>query len=139
MARTPAQVAAKWQRNIKNATTEIRDGVTATTESPMEKAADAADKWINRLQEAHSSGKFAARLRAVPLETWKKNTIEVGIPRIAAGADKAVSDLERFYGELFSFQEIIGRELDAMSDVTLEDSIVRMTHNMRRMSEFSRS
>ena len=139
MAKTPSAAASKWKRNIQGATQEIKDGVMNTTKNPMELAADAQDKWFNRIQEAYNSGKFAARLRAVPIEKWRRNTIDIGIGRISAGAEKAEKDLEKFYGELFSFQQTIASELDGMPDVTLEDSIARMTHNTRRMAEFSRS
>lgn len=139
MAKTPQQAAAKWGSRLKGAQTEIRQGVEGVTESPMDKAADAADKWINRLQEAHSSGKFARRLRAVPLDKWKRNTIDIGINRISAGVDKATDDMEDFFSQLFSFQESLLRTVDSMPDTTLDDSINRMVAWARGMNEFSRS
>lgn len=135
-----AQTATrKWGDRLKSASTEIREGVEAVTESPMDKAADKADKWINRLQEAHASGKYAARLRAVPLSKWKENTLSVGLGRIPAGVDKAKSDMESFYAELLPYQERLKSTVDAMPDVTLEDSINRMVAFTRGMAEFSRS
>jgi len=136
---TAQQAAAKWQTRLKGAQQEIRQGVEATTESPMEKAAAAADKWVNRVQEAHANGKFARRLRGVPIEKWKRNTIDKGIPRIAQGVDSAVDDMEDFFSELLSYEEGLKRTVDAMPDTTLEDSINRMTAWVRGMAEFSRS
>jgi len=136
---TAQQSAAKWASRLKGAQQEIRQGVESTSINPMERAADASDKWINRLQEAHASGKFARRLRGVPIEKWRRNTIDKGIPRIAAGVDAAADDMEDFFSELLSFEEGLKRTVDAMPDTTLEDSIARATAWIRGMSEFSRS
>lgn len=134
---TPQQTARKWQSRLKGATTEIREGVQAVERSPMEAAASNPEKWLNGVQQ--SAVKWANRLRAVPLETWKQRTVDIGIGRIPAGVDAAVSDMEGFFGELADYQTRIDRELNDMADVTLEDAIARMTHQVRRMSEFSRS
>ena len=139
MAKTPQAAAEKWANRLKGATGEVRAGVESVTESPMDKAADAADKWINRVQEAHSSGKFAARLRATPLAKWKQNTLEKGIGRIAAGVDNARGDVQSFYDQLFPFQDSLKATVESMPDVTLEDSIARMTTWVRGMADFQRS
>lgn len=132
----PRISARKWNSRLKAATTEIREGVDAVTENPALAAAAASEKWVNRVSE--SRARFEAGLSRVTLEDWKQATIDKGIPRIAAGADAAVSDVEQFQTELMAFQEGIDRELSGMPDVTLEDSIARATHQMRRMSEFHR-
>jgi hypothetical protein len=135
---TPQQATRKWASRLKGAQTEIREGVQSTQKNPMELAAAAQDKWINRLQEAANSGKFAARLRAVPLEKWRSNTVEIGIPRISAGVDAAQGDMEEFFSQLLPFQESLSAQVDSMPDTTLDDSINRMTAWVRGMSEFQR-
>ena len=72
---TPEEFAEKHARRLKAAVEDIRAGVERVTESPTAKAAAKQDKMIARLQEAVSSGKWAARLKAVPLEDWKSKTI----------------------------------------------------------------
>jgi len=135
---TAQQAARKWASRLKGAQTEIREGVQSTSKNPMELAAAAQDKWINRLQEAANSNKFANRLRAVPLEKWRQNTIEIGIPRISAGVDAAQGDVEDFFAQLIPFQESLQGTIDSMPDTTLDDSINRMTAWIRGMSEFQR-
>ena len=136
---TPQQAAAKWATRLKGASTEIRQGVEAVTDSPMEKAADNAEKWLNGVQQAYASGKFANRLRNTPISKWKTNTLDKGIQRIPAGVDNAISDVESFFAELLPFEESLSREIDNMPDVNLEDSINRMTAWARGMAEFQRS
>lgn len=133
---TPAQTARKWRDRLKGSTTQIREGVEGVTENPADAAAAAADKWLDRV--ANSRERFISGLSRVTLDDWKQATIQKGIPRIAAGADAAEGEVEQFQAELMTFQATIDRELAAMPDVTMEDSIARATHQMRRMSEFTR-
>lgn len=139
MAGTPQQVTRKWGDRLKSSTTEIREGVERVTESPMDKAADAQDKYLNGVQEAVSSGKYAARLRATPLSAWKDATLNKGIGRISAGVDGAKSKMESFYAELLPFEDNLKREVDGMPDVTFEDSLLRMTAWARGMRDFKRT
>ena len=139
MATTKERAAAKWARNLKAATGEIRLGVEGVTESPMLKAAAAVDKYAEGVRRAVESGKYVARLRATPLSLWKTNTLDKGIGRIAAGVDAADSKVEAFFGELLPFQDGLKNTVDAMPDVTLEDSIQRMTTWTRGMADFKRS
>ncbi len=139
MATTKERAAAKWARNLKAATGEIRIGVEAVTESPMLKAAAAVDKYAEGVRRAVESGKYVARLQATPLALWKTNTLDKGIGRIAAGVDAADSKVEAFFGELLPFQDSLKNTVNNMPDVTLEDSIQRMTTWARGMSEFRRS
>ena len=139
MATNPQAAANKWANRTKGATNEYRSGIQGVTESPMVKAAEAADKYLNRVQEAVSSGKFQERLRNTPIDKWKTASLEKGAQRIAAGVDGAVGDVEDFYSQLFPFQETLQRQVDNMADATLEDSINRMVAWTRGMADFHRS
>ena len=57
---------------------------------------------------------------------------------IDAGVDAASDKIEDFFGQLFQHQEGLERKVAGMSDLTLEDSIARMTTWVRGMSEFQR-
>lgn len=133
---TPQQTARKWNSRLKGATTEIREGVEGTDKNPMQLAAANPEKWLFGVQNAVD--KFVAGLNRVSIEDWKRRTIDIGIPRIAAGADAAVPAMEVFFAELADFQNTINSELDRMADVTLEDAIARATFQIRRMAEFTR-
>ena len=138
MATTPQRAAEKWVRNLSAATGEIRDGVNGVTSSPMAAAADQAEKYRLRVNEAVDSGKYQSRLRGVSLEDWKRATIDKGIGRIAGGAAAAEDDVQDFMAELLPFQERLSSTIDAMPDTTLEDSIARQAAWTRGMAEFQR-
>lgn len=136
---TPSEAAAKWASRTKNAVPEYRSGILGVTDSPMEKAADQADKYLAGVQNAVSSGKYVDRLRGVSLQSWQDKAVNVGAARIAAGVDAAESDVQRVYEQLFPFEENLQRQVDAMPDTTPEDSINRMVAWSRGMMEFHRT
>lgn len=140
MARvTPAEFAEKWARRTKGATADYTRGIERVSEAPGAKAAARADKMLAGVQEAISTGKWQARVGAVPLSEWKAKATQKGAPRIAAGVDGATADMARFGGELLAAVDGAVAEIAAMPDATLEDRITRATSYMRRMSEFRRS
>lgn len=132
---TPQEIAEKQARRLKGSTQDIIRGIERVTEAPGVKAAAKADKMLTNLTEAVTSGKWAANVGAVPLDDWKKSTIEKGVPRISAGIDAAIPKMTDFHQQRQAHQQGIDSELDRMADISLEDGIQRATHQMRRMSE----
>ncbi len=132
----PNAFAEKWNRRLKSAIPDIRKGVEAVTESPMEKAAANKDKMKNKLIEAIDSGKWESRLKAVSLDEWKKKLIEKGLPAISTGADLAKPKVADFAGQLLDYEKSIIGEIDRMPTVTLDDSIRKMEAWARAMNKF---
>ena len=135
---TPAESAEKWGRRLKGSTEDIRTGVIRVTEAPGKKAAEKKGKWVAKMTDAKVQDKWAKRVGEVSLEDWKKQMVDVGIGRISAGVDAEVPDMGDFYSEVFPYIETGQKEVEAMADITLEDSIARMDKFVRHMSKFSR-
>lgn len=135
---TPQEFREKHARRLKGAIEDIRRGVERVDVAPGIKAAQAQEKMLAKLTEAVTSGKWADRVSAVPLEEWKNAILTKGINRIAQGVDGAASKVEAFAEELLAYQDRLLKEIEGMPDVTLEDGIARMTHWVRRMAEFKR-
>jgi hypothetical protein len=93
---------------------------------------------LQNVSEAVSSGRWADRVSAVSLEDWRSKMLNKGVGRIAAGVDAATSKQSEFFGQLFDHQERLSAEISRMPDLTLEDSINRMTTFIRGMSKFRR-
>lgn len=136
---TPQEFAEKWARRLSAAAPDIQKGVQRVDQSPTEKAAGKKDKMLQNLTQAVQSGKWEAGLRRVSLNDWKTALINKGIPRITQGVQGAQSDVADFAGQLLSYQDQIKSEIERMPDLTLEDSINRMTAWVRKMSQFKRS
>jgi len=135
---TPAEFREKHARRLKAATDDMRKGVEAVTQAPGAKAAAKIDKLRTNLLKAIDSGKMAARLKAVPLEVWKKKMIDKGIGRVASGIDDAAPKVEDFAAQLLPHIDKVKGEVDRLPDVTLEDNINRMTAFVRGMAKFSK-
>lgn len=136
---TPQQFSEKWARRLQSATPDITNGVNRVDTAPTEKAATKKDKMLANLTASVQSGKWESGLRRVTLADWKKATVEKGIPRIAQGASGATGKVSAFASQLLPFQDTLAAQVNAMPDLTLEDSINRMTTWVRGMSKFQRS
>jgi len=135
---TAAQAREKHARNLKASVPDITIGVDAVTEAPGKKAAAAQAKMKANLVASIDDGTWAQRVGAVTLEEWKTAMKDKGIGRIASGIDGAAAKTEDFFNQLFSYQDSIKPEIDRMPDLTLEDSINRMTTWVRKMAQFSK-
>lgn len=136
---TPAAAAEKQVRNLKASVEQIKAGVSAVTESPMEKAAAQQEKMLAKLTAAVTEGKWAAGLRRVTLAQWKDAFLKKGVNRIGQGAEAAKPKLTAFYGEFFPFLQTVQDECKAMTNISIEDAVAIASHNIRRIAEFKRT
>jgi len=136
---TPQEFQEKHARRLKASVEDVRRGIDRVTESPTAKAAAKQDKMLTNLTASVNSGKWAAGLKRVSLEDWKKKTRDVGVNRIAAGIDAAAPKVVAFAEDLLPHIERGQEKIKGMSDVTLDDNINRMTTFIRHMSEMKRS
>ncbi len=135
---SPKEAQEKHARNLKNSIPDMELGVNRVTVAPTQLAADKADKMLANLTKAVQSGKWATGLRRVGLDDWKKKMINKGLGRVATGIDEAAEKTEAFYADLFPHIEAGQTKVNKMNDVTLEDSINRMTTFVRHMAGFKR-
>lgn len=136
---TPQQFADKWSRRLQAASPDIQNGINRVDQSPTELAASKQDKMLQNVTAAIQSGKWANGLRRVTLGDWKSAAINKGIPRISQGVTGASAKVTSFATQLLSFQDSLQSKVQSMPDLTLEDSINRMTTWVRGMSTFKRS
>lgn len=140
MARlTATEFQDKHSRRLKAAVEDVRRGIDRVTESPTEKAAAKQDKMLTNLTAAVSSGKWAAGLKRVSLDEWKKKARDVGVNRIAAGIDAAKDKVIDFANQILPYIDRAQSEISNMPDVTLDDNINRMNTFVRRMAQFKRT
>ena len=134
-----AEFASKWNRRIKQSVEDVRTGVQKVTVSPTSQAAAKQDKMRARIVDSVDSGKWAAGLNRVSLEEWKSKTINKGVARIPQGADEAQAKVQNFANDLLPYIDSGLASIERLPDLTLEDSITRMTTWTRHMAQFKRS
>ena len=135
---TAHEFQEKHARRLKASIEDMRLGVSKVTESPTAKAAKSVDKMRARIVESIDSGKWAAGLNRVTLEEWKSKMIDKGINRVAAGIDAASGKVIAFAEDLLPHVDVGQTLVKKMPDVTLEDSIARMTAFTRHMAKLKR-
>ena len=136
---TATEFQEKHARRLKAAVEDVRKGIDRVTESPTDMAAAKADKMLTNLTSAVQSGKWAAGLKRVSLEDWKRKARDVGVNRIAAGIDAAKDKTIAFAEVLLPHIDRGKDKIKGMPDVTLDDNINRMTTFVRHMSELKRT
>jgi len=131
------EVTEKHARRLKGAVEDMRVGIEKVTSSPTAAAAAKQDKMRAKIVASIDSGKWAAGLRAVSLEEWKDKITTKGLPRVASGIDGASVKVEKFYTQLLPHIDRVQGDVKKMPDLTLEDSINRMSTFVRGMAKFS--
>jgi len=133
---TSSDYTDKWARRLSGATEDIRRGVEAVSKSPTEAAPAKIDKmkanWLKKVED----GTVAKNLRAVSLEDWKRKMIDQGVNRISGGVEGSKDKMSRFADKFLPYAYAVSDKVKSMPDLTLEDSISRMTTAVRELAKF---
>jgi len=136
MARvTPAGFVDKWGRRTKAAVEDYRQGIQGVTEAPGQKAAAAQDKMLANITESITSGRWAAKVGAVPLDVWKRAALDKGAVRIASGVDAAMPRMQTMATNLLAAVDDAKSRIAGMPSTSIDDNIARMTTFVRSMHE----
>ena len=131
---TAEEYQEKHARRLKASTEDIKRGIGRVSESPGVAAAAQENKMLTNVTEAVSSGRWARKVAAVPLEAWKKRAIEKGVGRISAGIDAAKPEQVAMAGRLLAATDEVGARVREMPSTTLDDNIARMSEFARGMA-----
>lgn len=135
---TPDEFADKHARRLKGAIGDMEAGIQKVTEAPGVAAGKKAAKMLANLTARVQDGTWKKRVEAVPLDEWKSKMISKGLPRVAGGIDAAKDKVVAFAGQLLPAIDAAQAKVKAMPDLTIEDSINRMTTFVREMAKFKK-
>src|SRR5579859_446910 len=119
----PQTATAKWVQNLSAAADRMTAGANAVTKAPGQAAAAAKAKWLQRVTA--SADKFAANVSAVTLQQWQQAYINIGVPRVAQGAQAKQGKMLDFQTQFLPYLARGTATIDAMPSTTLEDGIAR--------------
>jgi hypothetical protein len=119
-----------------NATARMTAGAQRVQTAPGLSAAKAADKWLQRVTQAKQ--KFATNVARVSLADWQNSYINIGVPRVAQGAQAKQAKVLAFHEEFLPYLQRGVAQIDAMPSVTIEDGIARATAMIRYNAKFKR-
>lgn len=135
----PIKTAERWAQGMQGASQRYSEGIDSVMESPMEKAAQQQAKYLQGIQDAVSSGKWAAGLRRTSLSQWKEKAKQIGAQRLASGAIAAKPKVQAFLAEFLPFLEGVRNRVRSMPSTTFEERMARMNEQARAVHQFRRS
>jgi hypothetical protein len=87
----PTSWADRYVSGMQGAGAKYKNSIDQVSENPMQQAAAKLDKAKRNYIEAIDSGRTAAALNSVSLETWKMQAKNKGAARLGTGAQEAKS------------------------------------------------
>jgi len=130
-----AEFVEKWGRRLKASTEDMRRGADKVASAPSAAAIKKKEKMKAKLIAAIEDGTWERMLGAVTLEDWRTAFKDTGIGRVSSGVDKAGDKMTKFAGWLLPRVSAGQTAIAGMPDITLDDSIARMTKFTRHMAE----
>lgn len=130
----PAAITKKWLTNLSQATQSITDGVNSVTTAPGVTAAKAKQRWLNRVME--SADKWATNVSKVSLAEWQSAMLNLGIGRIASGAQQKQDRYAKFATQFMPYLEAGKQKIAAMPKNTLSDSIAKSSAQIQYNANF---
>ena len=134
MAKSPADIAAKWANRTAQATTEYKQGVEGVSVAPGEAAAAAVHRMVAELQRQLDSGELEAAMRSVSLSEWKQATLQKGAERLASGARTAQPKMQKFMSQFLPYAENVSKSLPPRGDFS--QNMQRMIENAEKLHQF---
>jgi hypothetical protein len=135
MAKTSAQQwLTKWGTNLSAAAPYITSGVNRVTTAPGVLAAAAQDRMLANLTASVTSGAWAARVSAVPLNQWQSSMINKGIPRLQQGISQAQQTKTASITNFLSAVDAAVADTNVLPRGGLEQNIARSAAFQRSMA-----
>lgn len=134
---TPEQATQKWVNRLSGATADIQAGIERVAQAPGQAAVAKKDKWRANLQA--SEDKWTRNTGRVSLDEWKAAARDIGVPRIAQGAQAKQGKWQSFAAEFFPHLERGQAAVKAMPDTSFEQRVQKSVAMMRHNAQFRRS
>lgn len=132
MPRDPNQVAQDWASGLSAKTGKMADSVRSVTVAPGQLAARQRAVW--QQNTAAAADRWATNTAAVSLQSWQDSMVNVGIPRVASGAQAAIPKMAAAMAQLLPHIDSVKRSLPPRG--TFEQNVQRATAMMQGMHAF---
>jgi hypothetical protein len=121
-----ATAAQRWQSAASTAQTRFTEGVQNTQKDPTALAAAQAQKMLNGVQQAITSGRWQRRLSEVGQAGWKSATLAKA-NNYSTGIQASGSKYQQGYGAFAAYMQPYQNQIAGMPKNSLADSIARAT------------
>lgn len=118
--------AQRWQQSAAGAQQRYTEGVQSTPKDPTSLAAAQAQKMLNGVQQAVTSGRWQRRLAEVGKAGWQTATLAKA-NNYSVGIQASGTKYQQGYQQFASYMQPFQNQLDSMPRNSLADSIARAT------------
>ena len=121
----------KWKKTTPRQADIYKSEIEAVTVNPMELAAAAYPLMKSKLTAFLETDAWPDIMKAIPRETWRKLTTELGPGRFSQGVRAKGFKVDNFWTGWGPLMETHLAKIHAMPDTTDEEREARMTENKR--------
>ncbi len=140
MALPDAQsVADKWVQRAGAASQDYAQGVAQTDKDPTQLAAANGARYIQGVQEAYNSGKWARRLQQVGKAGWQQAVAAKGVANYSTGVNAARDKFATAMGPVLAAIAAGQAKVNAMPSVTPAQRDARALAFIQHMRQFGAS
>lgn len=136
---SPADATSKWVSRLSGATAEITAGVQRVSTSPGQAAAAKFNKWVAAMTDPATQQKWRNNVGSLQLADWQNLMTNVGIPRIAAGAQAKQGKYQAFAEAFFPYLQRGVQQVEGMDDSSFAARVQRAVTMMTYNHNFKRS
>lgn len=136
---SPQDGTSRWVQQLSASGQRITAGVQAVQTAPGAAAAAKLQKWVAAMTDPATHQKWRNNVAAVSLQQWQSLMTEVGIPRIAAGAQAKQSKYLAFAEQFYPFLQRGVQQVQQMDDTSFEARIQRAVAMMNYTHGFKRT
>lgn len=133
------QVAQRWQQRTSAAAQDYAAGVANTDKDPTALAIAAGPRYLQNVQAAFNSGKWANGLRRVGKAGWQEAVAAKGASNFSTGVNAAEAKVAQAFAPLLAFEQNLLNTVGSMPNVTDADRENRMLAWVRGMRTYSKS
>lgn len=114
----PQTVADKWVQRASAASQDYAQGVAQTDKDPTALAAANGARYIQGVQDAYNSGKWARRLQQVGKSGWQQAVASKGVVNYSTGVNASRDKFAQAIGPVLTAVAAAQAQVRSMPSVT---------------------
>lgn len=132
----PQAFADKWSQRTQAAAQDYAQGVATTDKDPTALAQAAGARYIAKVQEAFTSGRWARGLQRSGKAGWQAAVAAKGVNNFSTGVAAARDKVAAKIAPVLQFEKALQAQINAMPNVTDADKNARMLAWVNGMRQF---
>jgi hypothetical protein len=130
------EAAAKWSQRASAASQDYVTGAQRTDKDPTALAIAAGPRYLQQVQQAYNSGKYAAGLRRAGRDGWLNGITTKGAQNYSTGVNAATEKFAAAIQSVLSYEQAGLSRLASMPANTDQERDARMNFWVQYMRQY---